>query len=875
MADGRDEAGLAEIRAELDRAEAELARLRGSLSWRVTAPLRLAMRAALLARNPVLSWRRLRERAVRSMRARGVRGVSGAASVALRKLRGARGVAVPAAAGVYGAGVRRAPGELFGRRVLIVAELGLAQCAKYFVWQKRDHFAALGAECRVVAWQDGRTARRELQLCSLVIFYRTPGTPELLAMMEEARRLGLAPVWEVDDIIFDAAVLAENRNLDLLEPGLKRELLGTVESYRRSLMAADAVIGSVPRIVEAMQAVRDVPSYVVQVGLDAETLRVAAEVRAARALGRGDGEVRIVYGSVSKAHNADFGQAAGALARVLRAHPQARLWAIGALELPAELADVAAQVVRLPGVPYADYLRLAGGADIAIAPLLPLEFNEGKSTTKFLEAGILGMPAICSGRGTFRAVIRHGETGFIADREDEWVAALEALVHDAGLRERVGQAALDYVLTQYDPMRIAREQVAPVLENVALRRDGVLRVLAVNLFYAPESFGGATVVAEQMARRLNAVDGVEVVVFAGGPASLGEAAGLRRYEVDGVAVIAALRAAGAIDDRSWRDPRMRELFRDVLRAVQPDVVHFHSVQGISASVIEAARAEGIPYVVTLHDAWFLCERQFMIRENGRACLQHRIDWSVCAGCVPDLGASMARAGWLRSLLMDAALLLTPSTYFRDLHVANGFPAERVRVNRNGVAVPGALVARGRRERLRLGFVGGAGPTKGLNVVRAALEGSRFANFELVLVDNTLALGFSGLDVAGWKLAREVLVVPAYRQNELDAFFGGIDVLLFPTQWRESFGLTVREALLRDVWVIASDAGGVVEDIVDGVNGTVIPLTDDPAPLRAAIEALLVAPERLEGFVNPHKAGIASHEDQARELLGFLKAVAAS
>ena len=189
LADGQDEAGLAEIRAELDRAEAELALLRGSLSWRVTAPLRLVVRAARLARNPVLAWRRLRERAVR--------GVSGAASVAWRKLRGARIIGVPGArADVYGAVVRRAPGELFGRRVLIIAELGLAQCAKYFVWQKRDHFEALGAECRVVAWQAGRTARRELQLCSLVIFDRTPGTQEMLAMMEEARRLGLAPrLW--------------------------------------------------------------------------------------------------------------------------------------------------------------------------------------------------------------------------------------------------------------------------------------------------------------------------------------------------------------------------------------------------------------------------------------------------------------------------------------------------------------------------------------------------------------------------------------------------------------------------------------------------------------------------------------------------------
>jgi glycosyltransferase involved in cell wall biosynthesis len=107
---------------------------------------------------------------------------------------------------------------------------------------------------------------------------------------------------------------------------------------------------------------------------------------------------------------------------------------------------------------------------------------------------------------------------------------------------------------------------------------------------------------------------------------------------------------------------------------------------------------------------------------------------------------------------------------------------------------------------------------------------------------------------------------------MDDFFESIDVLLFPSQWKESFGLTVREALIRDVWVIATDGGGSVEDIVDGVNGTILPFTAAAGDLRAAVEAVLERPDRLAGHLNPHKGRVTTYEAQARELHAILKEV---
>ena len=119
------------------------------------------------------------------------------------------------------------------------------------------------------------------------------------------------------------------------------------------------------------------------------------------------------------------------------------------------------------------------------------------------------------------------------------------------------------------------------------------------------------------------------------------------------------------------------------------------------------------------------------------------------------------------------------------------------------------------------------------------------------------------------------IVPAYTRDTIDDFFNGLDVLLFPTQWKESFGLSVREALIRDVWVITTDAGGVIEDIVPGENGEIIPLDDDGTALASAIGRLLDQPARLDGYRNPHAGQVRLFDQQADELAAMLAGVMSS
>ena len=77
-----------------------------------------------------------------------------------------------------------------------------------------------------------------------------------------------------------------------------------------------------------------------------------------------------------------------------------------------------------------------------------------------------GVPAVCTGIGFNNELIRDGETGFLVREPAEWEAALDRLVGDATLRERVAAAARADVEQRYSLERLGPQFVA-VLQEVA------------------------------------------------------------------------------------------------------------------------------------------------------------------------------------------------------------------------------------------------------------------------------------------------------------------------------------------------------------------------------------------------------------------------
>jgi glycosyltransferase involved in cell wall biosynthesis len=859
----------------------QLRLMQSSTIWRATWPLRLALdllrgacpngsREALFVRRVLTA---LRRRGLRAGTAEiGATLARRAARRRARETAPAEAPRIDTAVGSFAP-----PCEVLAPNVLIIAELTLAQCAKYRVWQKQEMFARLGVPCRVIDWRYTAECRSAAALATQVILYRVPAYPAVLALIAHLHAQRLPVAWEVDDLIFDQAMFLKNRNIDELDDKLRDSIISGVDLYRAAMLACGRGIASTSCLAEAMREAGLTEVAVVENALDSDTLALAETLRDNRVARHGDGltqDVTVTYGSGTRTHDADFREAAPALLRALAAFPSLRLRIVGELTLQAGFDAFEERVERLPSVTFPHYLQLLADSDISIAPLEPTLFNDAKSNIKFLEGAILGLPSVCSPRAQFADLITHGDTGMLADDETQWFECLSRLIQDADLRHNMGRAALELARARYDPEAIAHSEAAALLHAAPDRRRPVdLRVMFANIYYAPRSFGGATLVVQEMARRLQIYPATELHILTSLAPGADEPV-LTRTDQDGIAIYSLPVPDGDIV-AEFDNPSIGMAFGRMLDVVQPHVVHLHAVQWLSASLAVACLERGIPYVITLHDAWWLCARQFMVTGEGKYCFQEKINLHVCQNCMPGARHLEDRMRLLRTVLDGAALLLSPSQAHRQLYLANGIAPEKIEVAPNGVRKPAP--GRGPRKRaatMRFAYVGGEVEVKGFSVVKKAFEAIARPDWELLLVDNTQKLGFSSLHAEDWAVAGTLRIVPAYTQDGLDAFFDDVDVLLFPSQWKESFGLTVREALARDVWVIATDGGGQAESIVDGVNGTLIPLDDRAEPLRRAVEKLLDNPRLLDGFHNPPCVTLLDHDAQAKALHATLTKVVA-
>lgn len=845
---------------QLHTANNHLTVVYNSISWRLTSPLRKANARIMSLGIPTNRVRYLIGAFRQSLRTEGF-----VASVAKAKRFVTKQKIAdfsPAFAGRDTKEEEHAPAnEVFKKSIALICEATIPQCFKYRVLQKADMLRILGISAHIVDWRDSNGSMSALQTCSAAIFYRVPFVESVQNLFEEAKRLNVPTFWEVDDLIFDIDLYKSNKNIKSLSPELAKSVLDGAILYGDCLKASNFGIASTEKLRDVMS--KDVPAAVLENALDKQTTEIARGLRREKKLfkSRTKSTVDIMYGSGTKSHDIDFLEAEAAILSVLRKRPNARFIVMGDLTVSDEL-ERSKQFLRLPFADFKNYLRKLSMADISIAPLDHSEFNEAKSNIKFLEASVLNLPSVCTPTTPFAEAIEHGVNGYLANSTKEWEASLLELIDDSEKREAVAKNAFVFVYKNYSPSRIARRQLLPIIQPV-LEKKPRKRVLSVNIFFSPYSFGGATIVAEQMVSHLSGGD-VDHYVFTVDTNLPGADYLMHRHKTHGAEVIAIKTPAHRSQINALYDERIRAVFMDLLKSIDPDVVHFHSIQELGLSMLEACRLQDIPYIVTVHDTWWLCGRQFMVNDRNEFCGQRKIDPLICSVCVGDAKFDAYRRAMCHAALKGAKKILAPSEYIRKLYIDNGFSPDQIVTNKNGVKTPEQLIVTRIRRPLTFGYVGGRTEIKGWDVVVKAFNELSGENIRLSVVDNALNLGVRTIDDSEFDVSEKVTIVPAYNQNTIDEFFASIDVLLFPTQAMESFGLTVREALIRGKWVISTDAGGVVEDIIDGVNGTVIPMTKDHAFLVNAMKAIL-DDGKIRDLPVGNKANIRTFGEQANEL----------
>ncbi len=328
---------------------------------------------------------------------------------------------------------------------------------EYRVLQKQEQLSAYGIHS--LARQDlserGRLLR-EAAAHDLLYLYRVPYSSLIEALIEQARGRGISVVFDTDDLVFEPDLVHHVDPVRAMSHEDAALYYQGVWRYRRALLASDAVVTATRYLADRARALGK-PAFVHRNGLSRDMIAQAAEL-----VQRGSGSARdrvvVGYGSGTATHRKDLAEAAGALAELMARHPQVELHVVGALHpddplpLPDALNPFADRVRHRPGVPWPEWLALQHSFDVNLAPLESGNpFCDAKSEIKYTEAALVGVPTVASRTGAFEYAIRDGETGFLAGDPDEWLVKLEALVTDAGLRRRVGEAARADVLARYAP----------------------------------------------------------------------------------------------------------------------------------------------------------------------------------------------------------------------------------------------------------------------------------------------------------------------------------------------------------------------------------------------------------------------------------------
>lgn len=354
-----------------------------------------------------------------------------------------------------------------------------------------------------------------------------------------------------------------------------------------------------------------------------------------------------------------------------------------------------------------------------------------------------------------------------------------------------------------------------------------MRVLLVSQFYPP-TIGGIEFHVQELARRLvGAGHAVSVATLAGADkAGHRIEGGVDVFRFRGTAErIGSLHSTERRHAPPVPDPGAYRALKSWVREFRPDIVHAHNWLG--RSFVPLRNRSGARYVVTLHDCGVTCAQGRMMYRGDEPCVGPAT--ARCLGCAAHVyGPVKGFATYVGNRLMRR-----PERRAVDAFVpvssavaeANELPGAGVRyeVIPNFAADP-AEVPRSSDERLSLlpdePFilqVGDVVPDKGVDVVLAA-HAHMDPRPPLVLVGRVsrerAAAAPEGVTMTGsWP--RE-LVIEAWRRS----LFGTMPSLCLdasPTVTLEAMGLGKA--------VVASDRGGLADQVADGETGFLVPAGD--------------------------------------------------
>ncbi len=352
-------------------------------------------------------------------------------------------------------------------------------------------------------------------------------------------------------------------------------------------------------------------------------------------------------------------------------------------------------------------------------------------------------------------------------------------------------------------------------------------------------------------------------------------------------VLLPLKGETLEDQNSQLSPVRIDLFCQILRNVQPDVVH---INGLMPTMVRACNLLDVRHVVVAHHPGEVCPKGDLLTPADAICTVVPSP-DVCGPCVllckkkglgigralavfpmslyRRLGQHLAnnnnlgylgrvlyipwmteqRLNGLFSYLQEAQTIVAPSRAMSLALNRAGVPPERVKIMNHGIRPLACSHITGLGQRpLRFGFVGRIDHAKGLHLLLQAMQ--------MACIDGKAELHIYGdatnvQDRDAWcRELNSLGSVPwlylhgQFERTQVNEIYSSVDIIVLPSICLECFGLVVAEALSAGRPVLSTCCGGPEDQIEDGVNGWLV-APNDPVALGQRIRELATNPSMVE------------------------------
>lgn len=377
---------------------------------------------------------------------------------------------------------------------------------------------------------------------------------------------------------------------------------------------------------------------------------------------------------------------------------------------------------------------------------------------------------------------------------------------------------------------------APPYDALTTPTGDRMRILFVLHTFPPETWGGTELHAQSVAKSMSREHDVRVFCRSGDPRL--PHGHLSHGFQDGLLVARFNNLFEGYEDIGsiHTDEAAHSAFVEELDSYRPDVVHVHHLTNLSTTIIDECKTRGLPVVFTVHDFWPVCPRGQRLHPSGQIC--ETIDRALCHTCLaglwPDwIDAADAPDGpvsigsetphllsefdeRIAHIMGLCDIILTPSEFHRAKML------EEVELDpRRTLALPHGLdhdlfdgIHDPEPRPKVIGYIGTVIPVKGVEVLIDAFNILGDPAIELRIHGNAPVFHDDHDYLAELRDRSQgpgrVRFMGHYDNGALPGILADIDILVVPSLWWETFSLTIREAMLAGVPVVASDIGAMHE-----------------------------------------------------------------